>query len=266
MTLPFQRPTPFNPRSLFKNGEKGLIIDPTNKLTTYTVLDTTLVASDDDAIAQVKDLSPNGWTGLQATAGNKPQFNTTTYKRGAYAFVTDDYIEFTAAAASIFQNASYGTIMAFVHAVANISRSQVLMVSNNITGGTTRLALTVSPTTNKANVTSRRLDADAGQVLDSTASVTGAPHVLTAEADWANTIHQIAIDLNAPESATPTWGAGSATSNTASLGVTIGATNVVAGNPMSGDIGRMIVIARKLTSDERNNAIRWCARPYGAFL
>jgi len=65
---------PFNPASLFANGEKGFFYDFQNTATLFS--DTSLTTPATSAIAGVKDLSPNGVNATQATSTRQPTINS----------------------------------------------------------------------------------------------------------------------------------------------------------------------------------------------
>lgn len=256
----------FDPTDLFAGSEKGFILDPTRIGTLWTdTAGTSAVTADADLVARVDDRSDNGWFGTQATSAERPQYNVTAHAQGALLIASTDHINFTTNAASAMQAASYGTIIAFVNAAATGANQLICGFSSGGGAINGRFQLYIN-SSNKAFVNTRRLDADSAQAKASTASVTAADHVLTAEADWANTVHGIAVDLNAAETAVPTWGAGSATSNTAGLGVSIGSRTDNGDSATGADIGRVIAINRQLTSDERTNAIKWCGKGGGMSL
>lgn len=257
-------PAEWNPKILFRNAEKGLIFDPTDPKTLYTDTGlTTRIVADGDAVAGVADQSKNAFNGTQGTAGARPAYNTTINPRGSIALDGGDWLDFGATAGSIFQNSSYGTLMVFARPSAS-GTNQVVFVStaNGSSGG--RLGITIIGTTGTISVGTRRLDADTTQFAIGSVNLAATDHVLIAEADWANTLVYFAHDLTTPGSSVPTWGAGSATSDTASSFVRMGISGADS-QPLTGEVGRILAINRKLTNDERVNAIKWCGRPYGLF-
>ena len=253
----------FDPASLFMRGEKGFVFDPTRIETMFTDAGVTRVTADNDAVWQINDLSGNNYTGLQAAAGDRLLYNTTTHAAGCIQTVSSDKLDVTSTAAGVMRNKSYGTIIAFCNIANPATNGYIVCFSSNATAGTSRLVLATT-STGKASLISRRADADTFQQLNSTASVNGADHILIAECDWARKLTSISIDLNSPETAIPSWAAG-VSADTDSVGVSIGGDNIGA-NTTVGDIGRAIVIDRQLTPVERTRAIRWCGNVYGMSL
>lgn len=241
-----------------------MIYDPTDLSSLFQdTAGSTPVTAHTDPVGRMNDKSPNGWNVIQGTAGSRPLYDVTGSVKTLSFAGTDDRLSISSGTAlNVFRNKSFGTIIAGVNFTS--SGTQMYAVSCSAAAGVTTLRAGLQKnTSDKAVTLGRRLDGAGSASQASTASVNGAFKALTAEFDWAGAKAHISIDLGARETLDPFLTAGT-TSDTASAGFDVG--SLGSGNFLIGKIGRIIVIDRELTTDEKTAAIKWVAAGHGITL
>lgn len=143
----------FSPLSLFANGEKGWLYDPSNITTLFqSSAGTTAVAASSDPVGYMADLSGNGWHQLQATSGNRPlyivdgtkkalRFNGTTARMSA-ASVSLVGVTKATLVLCLKQNTSTPTSSVIAHGTGPASSTGGLEVFfNNVPNGSVGVGL-----------------------------------------------------------------------------------------------------------------------------
>lgn len=216
--------------------------------------DTSTLTLDASAVSEWRDKSGHGRHFSQPEAPLRPARGSVNGK---------GTVHFTAAgqrlqrlADDLFQNVGGGTIFAAAAGRYSDPAPKVLVLATaNQSSAQSRAILEVG-TKSRIRLAGRRLDSDAWSSLtfpDSQAApVDGEVVVAGGVWDWANgqaTAHQDAATVGPT---TMPWGAGTATSNTAS-NLYVGANGSLGGDPYIGHLCEVIAVPRVLTSTEIAN-------------
>lgn len=243
-------------------GSGGMVFDPTTITSLYKSTNTsTPVTASGDTIGRFEDLL-SAVALTQGTGANQPLYDVTGSIKSIVWDGTNDILSSSVSGIGILNNKAYGTIIAAVLPTSDVSNRRAFAIPRN-SASSIRMAVDKS-TSDKAQVTGRRLDADGAAVKASTAAIAGSWCVICGEHDYANTVQSIQINLNAAETATPGWGAGTATSATDSAEIAMGGRN--GGEFWLGKTGRMAIVAQQLSAGVKRDVIRWAAAGAEVYL
>lgn len=207
--------------------------------------------SDADPVSTWSDRSRNAANAVQNNSGNRPQYKAAI--QGGQPVVRfdgdDDFYPMTTPLAAVFQNKSYGIVIATTQdrtPTAGRSQHFILYFSTN-SGGFGRANLSSRDNGgDRFRSGGRRLDADSFSAA--TKSSDSRWHILASELDWGNNINRLRVDFTSEATATYSSGAGN-TSNTASANVEIGSgNNTTIANAAPIDLGQLVVLNQPATT------------------
>ncbi len=235
-------------------GTGASVYDPTTA-TLYQTTDTsTPVTASTDPVGRFVDSSSDRNL-LQSTSGNRPLYDLTSDVKSLSFDGTNDRLQITSGGAlDIFRNIAYATIIGAANITGGANTRPLVTITNNVTNQRAEVAKT---TADKLRVGGRKLDADSFASVTSTASINGAWHVCTGRFDFANDLVSARIDLETAESGAVGWGAGSATSDTASGAIYFGSNSA---NFMLGKIGRVAIVPQNISAALEEQIIRWAGQ------
>jgi hypothetical protein len=202
--------------------------------------------SDGSAVSTWSDRSRNAANATQ-TGANRPEYKEAI--QGGQPVVrfdgTDDFFPMTTPLAAVFQNKSYGIVIATAKDRNPTAAPQTHMVfwsDNSQNLGFARYSLvTKILNLNRFDSRSRRLDADSISAASLSPNDSNW-HILASEQEWSNNTNRLRIEFTSRATATYSSGGGS-TSNTASASVSIGSiTGFVANNAAPIDLAQLVVL------------------------
>lgn len=248
-------PTSADLQRLFA-GVPGILWDTTAKQNLFKTNDTsTPVGQVADAVGLNADLL-SGWSLAQSNGSLRPSYREPDGFGSILFDGSNDCLGFAAGGGlGIFNAIAYGTIILAAKPTSTAAAGRMIHIATN-TVATSRVSLDKNASNNFL-LNGRRLDGDTNRTLVSAATVAGAWAIFSAEFDFANGVMLQRVNLNAPESSNPAWGAGTATSNTNSHSVVMGASRLDNGStPFSGYIGPGLILPVQLSADEYSAAVR----------
>jgi lysophospholipase L1-like esterase len=249
----------FNPRSLFANGEEGLILDPSNRATLFEdSAGSTLVSAGGSEVGRITDLSGNGHDLVQATPGALPIFassgRASLVYDDAFAMQTNDAVDLT--------GTSVITVVARIRTFRRATAAIVIEASEN-SFSTTNSFYISSPNANNAqdfgfNWTGNVANGSSYSTGTGVYPIFGA-NVICATYDLtkATQAEQFTALI---DNVAPTLTVRIAGTETGAFGnhvINFGARNA-ASLFLEGAIGRVIIIGRALTASEKAAAATWC--------
>lgn len=241
-------------------GTGSMVFDPTDKANLFKTDDTSQpVTAVADAVGYNKELL-SGWHFLQSNASLRPSYREPDGFGCLQFDGSNDCLGISSGAGlDVFKAIGFGMIVVAAKPTTSASAGRMIHIAIP-TIGSSRVSLEKNAS-DKLNLNGRRLDADTNRTQASTASINDAWAVFTGEFDFANTTMAARINLETAESSSPAWGAGSATSNTSSNSVVMGASRNDNGTtPFLGYIGRVAIIPQSISPALKEQIIRWAGR------
>ncbi len=222
--------------------------------------------ADGAAVATWPDSSGNGYDATQATAAAKP-----TYKAGirngkpVVRFDGGDWLVLSGAGLGLLRNVTGATVIAVLQTALPGTGTYAIFISTGAGAGAARftLAREYSVATN-ADIRARRLDADVVAEIHGAGLTAGAWSVATGRVDLSGANRTARLWQSGGLLATSdTFLTSGSTSDTASLGIGIGAAPAAGANAITGDIAELLVWSRALDDGERRRVEHYLGRKYG---
>ncbi len=241
------------------DGVNGLVFDASDKANLFQASDgTTPVTAVADPVAFNTDLL-SGYNIAQSNGSLRPSYREPDGFGCIQFDGINDCLGLTAGGGiSAFKNVGYTTIVIAAKPSSSVAGGRMLHIAIN-TIGSSRMSVDKS-SADKLILNGRRLDADTNRTLASAADIDGAWGVFTAEYDFVDAVMKQQINMAEAETSSPAWGAGSATSNTDSHSIVMGASRNDNGTtPFPGYICAVAALPVELDVSDRNSLIRWAA-------
>lgn len=220
------------------------------------------VISDYTSMRIWKDKSINGYHSTQTTSANRPTYrsNQIDSKATIQFDGTDDNLHLASGALSILNNVVGTTIFIVYKATTDLTIQTPIFFSTGTALGSIRLSLRKSAT-NTFSTFGRRLDADvSAENVGSTTTNLGNYILQSVKYDYQNTLQEQYLN-NTLEGQNLTFQTSGNTSNTDSLGASLGASNAT--NFLNGNIAEVIVFNKTLSTAEFNNVSKYLMAKWG---
>jgi hypothetical protein len=155
----------------------------------------TIGAADSTAVSTWNDRSGNGYNATQTTSASQPTFyrsdSLSSNRPSVFFDGTDDYLLISSSANSISKNIAGSTVFVVKNITGTGSTFVSFSIDNGTTTGNSRMTIRKA-STNVAQITGRRLDADAQRsAVGTTTLSTTIPTILSATFDYAITRNMI---------------------------------------------------------------------------
>ena len=207
--------------------------------------------SNGTGIGRVEDKSGNARHFIQATSGNRPNYQTGVYNGLSIARFDGTNDRLTLGSSGLFQNVAGGTIYAVrLWSSSPTAGRNILAISNNASIST-RASIYGGSASGKSGSGGRRLDADAFAGVNGTNSVsTTLLQVDASVFDYSN--DDLYLYMNGVQEASNTsFQTTGSTSNTASAAAAIGSMPAGTSQYFLGDIGEILVFHSAHSSTTR---------------